>query len=94
MSAKSAKRIITGLLPQSKGSPCSRGENPQALVLEVRAAYNLEGLPIPLPNGPNGRRVLNLEMLMNHAFYWDWLNERETEEVLMELYVTRTRRMQ
>jgi hypothetical protein len=62
--------------------------------LEVNAAYNRDGLPLPGPNGPNGRRVLNIEMLMNHAFYWEWLNERETEEVLMELYMVRTRRMQ
>lgn len=64
------------------------------ILLEVNAAYNRDGLTMPGPNGPNGRRVLNIEMLMNHAFYWEWLNERETEEVLMELYITRTRRMQ
>jgi len=64
------------------------------IVLEVTAAYNRGGLPMPKPNGPNGRRVLNLEMLMNHPFYWEWLNERETEEVLMELYIARTRRAQ
>jgi len=64
------------------------------ILAEVNAAYNRENLPMPKPNGPNGRRVLNLEMLMNHPFYWEWLNERETEEVLMELYITRTRRMQ
>ena len=66
----------------------------QTILLEVRAAYNMDGLPIPRPNGPNGRRVLNLEMLLNHAFYWEWLNERETEEVLMEVYIARTRRTQ
>lgn len=64
------------------------------IILEVNAAYNRENLPMPKPNGPNGRRVLNLEMLLHHPFYWDWLNERETEEVLMELYITRTRRAQ
>lgn len=64
------------------------------ILLEVDAAYNGENLPMPGPNGPNGRRVLNLEMLMNHPFYWEWLNERETEEVLMELYIARTRRTQ
>ncbi len=64
------------------------------IVLEVAAAYNRGGLTMPKPNGPNGRRVLNLEMLMNHPFYWEWLNERETEEVLMELYIARTRRAQ
>ena len=66
----------------------------QTIVLEVSAAYNRDGLPMPKPNGPNGRRVLNLEMLMNHPLYWEFLNERETEEVLMELYIARTRRMQ
>ncbi len=64
------------------------------LVVEVNAAYNRDRLPMPRPNGPNGRRVLNLEMLLNHPMYWDFLNERETEEVLMELYIARTRRMQ
>ncbi len=68
--------------------------NRPTIVLEVNAAYNRDGLPMPRPNGPNGRRVLNLEMLMNHPLYWDFLNERETEEVLMELYIARTRRMQ
>ena len=86
MSAKNAERIAN--------APPERKAGRRTVLLEVKAAYNLEELPIPKPNGPNGRRVLNLEMLMNHAFYWEWLNERETEEVLMELYVTRTRRMQ
>ena len=66
----------------------------QTIILEVNAAYNRENLTMPKPNGPNGRRILNLEMLLHHPFYWDWLNERETEEVLMELYITRTRRAQ
>jgi hypothetical protein len=66
----------------------------ETVVLEVNAAYNRDGLAMPRPNGPNGRRVLNLEMLLNHPLYWDFLNERETEEVLMELYIARTRRMQ
>jgi hypothetical protein len=66
----------------------------KTVVLEVSAAYNRDELSMPKPNGPNGRRVLNLEMLMNHSFYWEWLNESETAEVLMELYVARTRRMQ
>ena len=69
------------------------GKKP-TIVLEVSAAYNRENLPMPRPNGPNGRRVLSLEMLLHHPFYWEWLNERETGEVLMELYVTRTRRAQ
>lgn len=66
----------------------------RTIVFESSAAYNRDALPMPKPNGPNGRRVLNLEMLLNHAFYWDWLNEQETEEVLMELYIARTRRAQ
>jgi hypothetical protein len=66
----------------------------QTIYLDVCAAYNRDNLPMPKPNGPNGRRVLSMEMLLNHPFYWEWLNERETEEVLMELYVARTRRMQ
>ena len=76
--------------PQESSSPVQE----RTILLEVNAAYNRDGLPLPGPNGPNGRRVLNIEMLMSHAFYWEWLNERETEEVLMELYITRTRRMQ
>ena len=64
------------------------------IILEVNAAYNRDNLQMPKPNGPNGRRVLSMEMLLHHPFYWEWLNERETEEVLMELYVARTRRMQ
>lgn len=70
------------------------GTGKAAVVVEVEAAYNREGLPLPRPNGPNGRRVLDLQMLLHHPFYWEWLNERETEEVLMELYVNRTRRSQ
>ncbi len=66
----------------------------RTIVFESNAAYNRDRLPMPKPNGPNGRRVLNLEMLMNHPFYWEWLNEKETEEVLMEIYIARTRRAQ
>ncbi len=66
----------------------------QTVVLEVNAAYNRHSLPMPKPNGSNGRRVLNMEMLLHHPFYWEWLNEKETTEVLMELYVARTRRAQ
>jgi hypothetical protein len=76
-------------------NPAGRGERKRpTIILEVSAAYNRDNLPMPKPNGPNGRRVLSMEMLMHHPFYWEWLNERETEEVLMELYVARTRRMQ
>ena len=72
----------------------SRSAGKPTVILEVNAAYNRDGLTMPKPNGPNGRRILNLEMLMNHPFYWEWLNERETEEVLMEINIARTRRMQ
>jgi hypothetical protein len=74
--------------------PGTKTAGDTTIVLEVAAAYNRGGLTMPRPNGPNGRRVLNLEMLMNHPFYWEWLNERETEEVLMEIYIARTRRAQ
>ena len=76
---------------RNRSDPNRRG---LTIVLEVEAAYNRDALPLPAPNGPNGRRVLNLEMLMHHPFYWDWLNERETEEVLMELYIARIRNTQ
>ena len=75
--------------------PGECGQRPKpTLFVDVNAAYNRDNLAMPKPNGPNGRRVLSMEMLLHHPFYWEWLNERETEEVLMELYVTRTRRMQ
>ena len=63
-------------------------------VVDTNAIYNLYDLELPKPNGPNGQRVLDMEMLMNHGFFWEWLNKRETEEVLMELYVIRTQKMQ
>jgi len=75
-------------MQSAKASP------PTGLFLDVNATYNRENLPTPSPNGPNGRRVLNIEMLMTHAVYWDWMNDRETQDVLMELYNVRTRRMQ
>jgi len=86
----------------SRKDKLNKGESPNervaqkrpTIVLDVSAAYNRDELPMPKPNGPNGRRVLSMEMLLHHPFYWEWLNERETEEVLMELYVARTRRMQ
>ena len=90
MSQRDASRDeSTGESPGSKAS-----DQGHTVLVEINAAYNREGLPMPKPNGPNGRRVLNLEMLLNHPFYWEWLNERETEEVLMEIYIARTRRMQ
>jgi hypothetical protein len=66
----------------------------RTIVVEICAAYNREGLTMPRPNGPNGKRVLDLEMLMNSPVYWEWLNERETEEALMEMYIQRTRKAQ
>ncbi len=66
----------------------------RTIIVEICAAYNREGLTMPRPNGPNGKRVLDLEMLMNSPVYWEWLNERETEEALMEMYIQRTRRAQ
>ncbi len=76
------------------GADAGAARRKQTIFLDVSAAYNRDNLPMPKPNGPNGRRVLSMEMLLHHPFYWEWLNERETEEVLMELYVARTRRMQ
>jgi hypothetical protein len=89
MSLSRTENRITGGNPDE---PAARKK--PTIILEVSAAYNRDNLPMPKPNGPNGRRVLSLEMLLHHPFYWEWLNERETEEVLMELYVARTRRMQ
>jgi hypothetical protein len=85
----------TGEKDPNYASDLSQGaRRRRTIVFESSAAYNRDALPMPKPNGPNGRRVLNLEMLMNHPFYWEWLNEKETEEVLMELYIARTRRAQ
>jgi hypothetical protein len=78
---------------RNHGAQAASARN-KTIVVEVDAAYNRDSLPMPKPNGPNGRRVLNLEMLLHHPFYWEWLNERETEEVLMEIYIARTRRTQ
>ena len=81
----------------ARGGECQQPEEEgtkPTFFLEVNAAYNREGLPRTAPNAPNGGHVLNLDMLLNHPFYWDWLNERETEEVLMEVYLARTRRTQ
>ena len=72
----------------------SRGEESPSIFVDINAAYNREGLTLPKPNGPNGRYVLSIEMLMRHSFYWEWMNEHETEEVLMKLYKARTRHTQ
>ena len=58
--------------------------------LDVVAAYNREELPLQVCSGLN---VQSIEEIMAHPFHWAHLTERDTEEVLMELYVAR-RRMQ
>jgi hypothetical protein len=80
--------------PHAAASERTRPRPNRTVIVEVNAAYNREGLAMPKPNGSNGRRVLDLDMLMQHPFYWEWLNEREKEEVLMEIYIARTRRAQ
>jgi hypothetical protein len=85
--------------PNAPGDPITlQPEEPATseptLFLEVCAAYNRGGLPRPQPNGPNGRHVLDMKTLLHHPFYWEMLNENETTEVLMELYMTRMRRTQ
>lgn len=59
--------------------------------LDVVAAYNREELVLP---SCSGLQVHSIEEIMAHPFHWAHLNERDTEEVLMELYVARRRRMQ
>jgi hypothetical protein len=59
--------------------------------LDVVAAYNREDLPL---EPCSGLRVDSIEEIMAHPFHWAHLSERETEEVLMEIYVARRRRMQ
>jgi len=59
--------------------------------LDVVAAYNREELAMPVCSGLH---VQSIEEIMAHPFHWAHLTERDTEEVLMELYVARRRRMQ
>jgi hypothetical protein len=59
--------------------------------LDVVAAYNREELPLSACSGLN---VESIEEIMAHPYHWAHLTERETEEVLMEIYVARRRRMQ
>lgn len=89
MSRSRTEKRETGVGPDDRAE-----RTKPTIILDVSAAYNRDNLPMPKPNGPNGRRVLSMEMLLHHPFYWEWLNEREAGEVLMELYVARTRRMQ
>jgi hypothetical protein len=59
--------------------------------LDVVAAYNREELPL---SACNGLQVESIEEIMAHPYHWAHLTERDTEEVLMEIYVARRRRMQ
>lgn len=59
--------------------------------LDVAAAYNREDLPLPETSGLG---VQNIEEIMMHPYHWAHLTERDTEEVLMELYVARRFRTQ
>jgi hypothetical protein len=64
---------------------------PVRIYLDVEAAYNREELPMP---HCSGLQVQSIEEIMQHPYHWAHLSERETEEVLMELYVVRRRRAQ
>ena len=59
--------------------------------LDVAAAHNGEDLALP---ACSGLQVQCIEEIMAHPYHWAHLSERDTEEVLMELYVARRRRMQ
>jgi hypothetical protein len=66
-------------------------KRPSRHYLDVVAAYNREELPLPACSGLD---VQSIEELMAHPFHWAHLTERDAEEVLMEIYVARRRRMQ
>jgi hypothetical protein len=59
--------------------------------LDVVAAYNREGLNLPLISGLD---VSTIEEIMEHPYHWAHLTEKDTEDVLMEIYIARRRRMQ
>lgn len=59
--------------------------------LDVVAAYNREDLAL---SACSGARAPSIEELMAHPFHWAHLTERDTEEVLLELYVARRMKMQ
>jgi hypothetical protein len=59
--------------------------------LDVAAAYNCEELPLLTYGSP---QVQSIEELLAHPFYWTYMSEHDTEEVLMELYMVRRRRAQ
>ena len=58
---------------------------------DVAAAHNGEGLPLP---DCSGLQVQSIEEIMAHPYHWAHLSERDSEEILMELYVARRRKMQ
>lgn len=64
---------------------------PKQYYLDVVAAYNREELPLP---SCSGLQVQCIEEILEHPYHWAHLTERDTEEVLMEIYVARRRRMQ
>ncbi len=69
----------------------AKQNRPTRHYLDVVAAYNREDLPL---SACSGLLVESIEEIMAHPFHWTHLTERETEEVLMEIYVARRRRMQ
>ncbi len=64
---------------------------PVRYYLDVVAAYNREELPLP---ASSGLQVQSIEEILAHPYHWAHLTDRDTEEVLMEIYVARRRRMQ
>lgn len=59
--------------------------------LDVAAAHNGEELSLA---DCSGLQVQSIEEIMAHPYHWAHLSERDSEEILMELYVARRRRMQ
>ena len=69
-----------------------REERPEAqYCIDVAAAHNGEELVLP---ACSGLQVNSIEEIIAHPYHWAHLSERDTEEVLMEIYVARRRRMQ
>ena len=68
-----------------------RAGTPTRHYLDVAAAYNREGISLP---PCSGLEVQCIEEIMAHPFHWAYLTERDTEEVLLELYVARRMKMQ
>ena len=64
---------------------------PRRYYLDVVAAYNREGLALP---HNSGLEVQSIEEIIEHPFHWAHLTEQDTEDVLMEIYIARRRRMQ